>query len=380
MSGLQVLFVGHTYITTLAQKKLDVLAKNGVVVGLLAPQTWTPTDGLFAKQTIVLPKTFDSFHIYSSKVIRSGHIASYLFPLQAIVHAVRDFEPDIIHIEQEFYSLTTLEVMLIAKLLRKKVSVFGWENLDRSINISQRIARRINLALADAVICGNTDGVKLARKWGFQKQVEVMPELGIDQAMFFPRPRLADGLIRIGFVGRMVTEKGGDILLRAFKILTEKDTTARLVFAGSGPQRAEWQELAKELCITKWVDWVDSVPNEEVPEIMALLDILVLPSRTMLWWKEQFGLVLTQAMAMGIPVVGSDSGAIPEVIGRSELIFPENNATELAAILHMLIDDLPWRHEVAQFGLSRISELFTHETIANKLIKIWGQIVVGKEQ
>jgi glycosyltransferase involved in cell wall biosynthesis len=347
------------------------MAGKGIKVWLLAPETWRPVDGLFVGQTLELRQAFRSFEVYTANVWRSGHIASYLFPLRAVIKAIMAFQPDIVQIEQEVYSLTTVEVLLISKLLRKRVVVFGWENLDRSLHISQRVARKVNLRLADAIICGNNDGAELVREWGYRGLVEIMPQLGIDPSVFFPRPRRARTVLVIGFVGRLVTEKGGDVLLHAFKLLADKGLPAELIIAGSGPQCAEWKALAAELGVSPRVTWLDPVPTDRVPEIMAQLDLLILPSRTMPWWKEQFGLVLVQAMAMGIPVVGAQSGAIPEVIGRADVLFPEDDVAALAAVLENLVGSADWRNELVGYGIERVRLAFTNERIAERLLELY---------
>ena len=71
------------------------------------------------------------------------------------------------------------------------------------------------------------------------------------------------------------------------------------------------------------------MPSTEVPAVLRALDVLVLPSLTTPSWKEQFGRVLQEAMACAIPVVGSDSGEIPHVIGDAGLVTPEGDAAAL---------------------------------------------------
>jgi len=84
-------------------------------------------------------------------------------------------------------------------------------------------------------------------------------------------------------------------------------------------------------------------------------------------WKEQFGHVLIEAMAMEMPVIGSSSGAIPEVIGRSDLIFPEGDSKALAQLIERLISDEVFYEEIAHYGLDRVTSHYTHEAIALRL-------------
>jgi glycosyltransferase involved in cell wall biosynthesis len=108
--------------------------------------------------------------------------------------------------------------------------------------------------------------------------------------------------------------------------------------------------------------------------------VIVLPSRTLHGkWKEQFGHVLIEAMAMGIPVIGSNSGAIPEVIGRSDLIFPENDSEELSLILGRLIADNEWLLEVSKFLENRAINEYSDQKIADLLVSIWRDIIPTKK-
>ena len=78
---------------------------------------------------------------------------------------------------------------------------------------------------------------------------------------------------------------------------------------------------------------------------------------------------------MCIPVIGSDCGEIPRVIGRQDVIFREGDAAGLARILERMIGDPEWRREVAQFGLARARGVYSHERVAARLVEAWGRVV-----
>ena len=98
---------------------------------------------------------------------------------------------------------------------------------------------------------------------------------------------------------------------------------------------------------------IPSTAPENVGPILKSMDVLVLPSRSMPYWKEQFGRVLVEAMACGVPVIGSDSGAIPAVIGDAGLVFPEGDDRALAdRILQLATDSTLWS-DLQERGLAR---------------------------
>jgi len=116
-----------------------------------------------------------------------------------------------------------------------------------------------------------------------------------------------------------------------------------------------------------------------MPAQYAAMDVLTLPSRTCPNWKEQFGRVLIEAMACGVPVVGSDSGAIPSVIGDAGLVFPEGNAVALRDHLAALRDDVALRRSLGERGRQRVLACFTQERIAAQTVALYRALCAGGE-
>ena len=371
----RVLFVSHTYRLGANQRKLDALAKQGIEVGALVPREWKEQGGLYSGTSFAAARRYDSFRLYPGSVMRSGRKASYLFYPWELGRAVWDFKPHIIHVEQEVYSLTTVQVALAAKLSRAVLVVFGWENVDRKLHYGLTIARNAVISLTDLMICGNVAGGELLRRYGYRGRIEVMPQLGVAPKVFHPRRPVKAGTdLTVGYMGRLVPEKGLDVLLTAVSSLAKKGFRLRCLICGSGPCREPLESLAEDLGISDLIDWNEAVSREKVPDIMEKIDIFVLPSVSVEWWEEQFGLVIPQAMAMGIPVVGSQSGAIPEVIGRDDTIFPEGDQKALAGILKTLILSEEKRRELSEYGIERVKANYTFERIAEQLSEIYESI------
>jgi glycosyltransferase involved in cell wall biosynthesis len=106
------------------------------------------------------------------------------------------------------------------------------------------------------------------------------------------------------------------------------------------------------------------LPSHDVPAILRSLHAVVLPSLTTRRWKEQFGRILIEAMACGVPVVGSTSGEIPDVIGDGGLVIPEGDPGALADALQRLYDDQELRTRLGQRGRERVLQRYTHLRIA----------------
>ena len=89
--------------------------------------------------------------------------------------------------------------------------------------------------------------------------------------------------------------------------------------------------------------------------------------------------MLIEAMSMGIPAIGSNSGEIPNVIGREDLVFPEEDASLLSDILARSIEDPQWRQNAGLYGLERVHQLYSHDRIAQRSIALWQTVLHSSE-
>jgi glycosyltransferase involved in cell wall biosynthesis len=147
--------------------------------------------------------------------------------------------------------------------------------------------------------------------------------------------------------------------------------SARLVLVGSGPMQPALQSLSERLGVGERVQFISAKPLAELPALMNALDVLVLPSRTTPSWKEQFGRVIIEAQACGVPVIGSASGAIPEVIGDAGLVVAERDPAALAAALNRLAGDPQLARDLAGRGRGRVEERFTWARVAAQMREVY---------
>ncbi|MEP0926330.1 MULTISPECIES: glycosyltransferase [Cyanophyceae] len=372
---IRVLFVSHTYVVGVNQGKLDAIAQAGAEVGLLVPQHWQAPQW---KKRFEAENLYPHIQLYPCPIYFEGRAGAHFYPPQAISKTIRDFKPDIIQVEEEVFSLVALEVAFWARRYRIPVVLFGWENRDRQLPAPRRWMRQYVFNSTQTILAGNHDGAELVKQWGYLNPVEVMPQMGVDTELFSPRLRPqkpSDAPLDIGFVGRIAAHKGIDTLIEAAHLLRQQGLEFCISLCGSGPDEAQFKQLAHNYNLDDVVVWTGGVRHDEVPQAMAKMDVLVLPSRTIPTWKEQFGHVLIEAMALGLPVVGSTCGEIPNVVGEPELVFPEGDAAALASILARLITDQPWRQTMATHSLNRVDEHYSHQRIAERSIELWRSIV-----
>ena len=194
-----------------------------------------------------------------------------------------------------------------------------------------------------------TEGaLSILRAKGYCGTAHVLP-LSVDTSVYKVCTDLASAKRRelsidpdefvIGYLGRLVEEKGLVTLLKCLKKLPFDRWRCLLV--GSGPQEQVLRAMVAEIGCHHHVKFIGYVPHDQASEWLSLFDVLVLASETRRHWKEQFGRVLLEALACGTPVVGSDSGEIPTVISKTGggMIFPEGDADSLAEKLIILRDD-----------------------------------------
>lgn len=372
---LRVLFISHAYVVGVNQGKLDAIAQvEGIEVGLLAPSNWKAIEW---NRMLPLERPYPQIQIYSAPVMFTGRVGAHFYPPWVIWKVIQDFQPDLIQVEAEVFSLCAFEVAIFARMTGKPMVVFGWENQLRQLPRARWQICQFVLDTASAIIPGNQDGANLMQQWDYRGLVEVMPQMGVDPQLFAPPPISSTPTtpLRIGFLGRLAHSKGIDLIFTAVAGLCDRGIDSQIIIAGAGAEEATLRKLAADLQIADRIVWRGAVPHHQAPAELSQFDVLVLPSRSTATWKEQFGHVLIEAMSMGIPVVGSDSGEIPNVIGRADLVFPEEDATALTDILARLSHDERWRQEAGLYGMNRVHQLYTHAQIAQRSIALWQTIL-----
>lgn len=147
------------------------------------------------------------------------------------------------------------------------------------------------------------------------------------------------------FVGRLVSDKGIDLLIRAVEILKRQNLICRLTIVGDGPEKMKATELAAQLSVIDQISFLGSMSQEDVANAMRKHKALVIPSL----WNEPFGVVALEGIACGCAVIGSDGGGLPEALGPCGLTFERGSARDLAKKIEMVLSDAQlrrtlWRH------------------------------------
>jgi N-acetyl-alpha-D-glucosaminyl L-malate synthase BshA len=221
---------------------------------------------------------------------------------------------------------------------------------------------------------------RACREISGREDIEIIP-MGIDPG-FFSKSRDVEFLRKkaeiegetILFVGRLIDWKGVDDLIRAVPKVLEKYPKAKLLLVGSGPRKRRLINLAKTLDITNNVLFTGEVNQGELPRYYSVANVFVLPSIVNDKGEtEGLGVVLLEAMACGIPVIGSNVGGIPDIIndGETGLLANQKDPDDLGQKIIMLLTDENLRKRVIENGLKFVKENFTWEVIADRFIKLY---------
>ena len=310
--------------------------------------------------------------------------------LRGLLKIIQSNSFDVILVEAEPWSWIRWQTWALKRFFSSKTlfGEFTWENLQRP-GIKGALLSLIYRGAAkttDFVIAGNQEAKQLFQKSGlWEKKILVAPQLGVDPLVYHPvtpetkrQLRIEQSLPEqakiIGFVGRFIEEKGIFDLIQAVEFARETDSSIHLAILGSGPLENQIKTLQNR---HNWIHLIPPRPHDDVPRFIQSLDLLVLPSKTVQTaqktWKEQFGHVLIEAMSCGIPVIGSDSGAIPEVIDDKELIFHEGNSNEINTLILKLSNPNKFFDKKIDFALLRVKQNFTNETLAF----IWSEFILN---
>jgi glycosyltransferase involved in cell wall biosynthesis len=136
--------------------------------------------------------------------------------------------------------------------------------------------------------------------------------------------------------------------------------------------------MATSLRLADRISWLDELHSGDMPAFYHSLDALVLPSLSRRNWVEQFGRVLIEAMACGTPVVGSQSGEIPGVIGDAGLTFPEGDSAALAQHLYRLQHDPRLWADLTHRGRRRVEAQFTQHLVASRTVQVYREIAAAR--
>lgn len=340
----RIVVVSHSCVLAVNQEVYVSLAKLGWDVTVLVPGRW-PSEyrGGFHP-----PETARGLEqrVHGLRVLLAGRPARHAY-VGWLARRLRRLRLDVLLIEQEPFVVSAFQWAWAAHRARVPYGVTQYENLtavDKTVVV--RRLKTVLLRNAAFVVARSPAAMNLTRSWGARGPVEVIPPALARSVVAHRREPRRSTVFSVGFAGRLVPEKGVLVLLESLRQLAPP---LQLLVIGDGPLRGEVEKFGGG---GYTVQVTAGVRHDDVARHLDQLDVLCLPSLTTARWAEQFGRVLTEATALGVPVIGSDSGEIPWVIEQTGggLVVPEGDANALAAAIARLRDDDALRRRLGEEG------------------------------
>lgn len=373
----RLLTIGHSYVVAANRRLAHALALAGAgewEVVAAAPARY-PGD---LREVELEPIAGEACRTVAVPVqyARKPHFMLYGRPLRELLRE----RWDVVHCWEEPYVLSAWQV---ARWARPEAALVyaTFQNLPKRYPPPFAQAERAVLRRADGWIAfGRTVEETLAARPGYRDRPHAVIPPGVDVERFRPDPG-ARSRVRaelgwaeggppvVGFLGRFVEAKGLGVLRRAW----EAAPPSRLLLVGGGMMESELRAWAA--ASGDRIRVVTGVPHDDVPGWLNAMDLLAAPSLTTPRWREQFGRMLVEAMACGVPVVGSDSGEIPHVIGDAGIVAPEGDVGGWAKALDGLIASPELRADLARMGMERARTEFALDAVARRHLDFFASVI-----
>jgi glycosyltransferase involved in cell wall biosynthesis len=344
--SMKLTVVSHACVTPVNQSfYAEVERLTGWSIELVVPASWKTAYG----STISGSRWKDlKAQIFPVPVWGAGNIPLHLYR-SWFVSYLRRSKPQAIYVHHEPYGLATAQVYLAnSATIGVPIGNYAAQNIYKKYPIPFRWIEHSVLQHTDYSFPVTEGALSVLRAKGYAGPAQVLP-LPVDGTIYYPTPEkakllrerfgLAPDEFVIGYLGRLVQEKGIATLLLAIRQLP--NSRWRCVIVGSGDYEAALKKIVTENELSDRVIFVGYVPHEEAPVWLGLFNVLVLPSESSANWTEQFGRVLVEANACGTAVIGTNCGEIAAVITSTSggIVVPEANASELAKAITLMMND-----------------------------------------
>lgn len=375
-SPLRVLTIGHSYVVGLNQAVAAEIARDpGIALTLAAPSFYYGD-----LRRIHLERTHHpAYEIVPLKahLTRWNHVFSY--ERRKLAKLILEGEFDIVHNWEEPYTYAGYQIASLTARTRSRHFFWTAQNIVKHYPWPfSQFERAVFRNSQRWAACGELVRQAMVQKGFPESTCRIIP-LAVDTGHFRPLPAnekenvLAELSLRrpaIGFMGRLVEEKGLDVLMAALSRL-ERDWS--LLVLGSGPYESRLRRWASQRGQADRVRIV-LAEHDKVARYLAAVDLLVAPSQTRPNWKEQFGRMVAEAFACRVAVIASDSGEIPYVVGDAGVILPESDSSAWADAIDELLADNVRRDQLAQQGYARAITHYSVTQVASRYLELYAEL------
>lgn len=393
---VKTLILGHSYYAEENRKQLTEISK---VLGsdlIVALPRLTGGDGLFRYSADDVPPGGPGYRfLLLDSWPSDDHLRGLLIGLRSCLDRIG---PEVVHCEWAPQTVPALQLAMMKRLDLVSFALSG--------TLRQPVANFTERWYGDPLsvltrwLLGEFDGLQsctaLAEK-GFFGALDIeesrrpptylVYQTGVDTQVFRPpdaserakaRKTLGfgDDEVVVGYCGRFVEQKGLLDLVEALVRVKRHSSFApnlRIALLGTGPLEEETRRRAKDYGLS--VSFFPVRPHEEVARFMWALDIFSLPSQEREDWVEHDAHAVVEAMACGIPVVATSSGATKEVLADAGCLVSPGQPDALADGIRSMVTDEELTLKFASKGRKRASKCFSHQAVAEKLVAGWQSLL-----
>lgn len=379
---MKVSLVGHSYLAEENRKSLTALAAR-VRLEVISPRAAAGMIFSFEQAEPSIAGDGWVMRLHRKWLPPLFPPSGYLLRSRDL--GLRQFRPDIVHIEYDPFTPLFIQTLLTARRYVPKAGIVCTVRQNtftrRGILLdgAKTAVARLLVPRVGRFLAVNSGVARIYReRFGARpEQIISCTQIGIDTGLFSPETPAGFSLERgdalIGYCGRFVAYKGIPELIEAVTLLRERTgRDLRLVLLGKGPMREELLALSRE---RSWLTVMESVPHAAVAGFLAALDIFVMPSRILEHHMEHDAHALLEAMATGLPCVGAASGAICDVLEGAGLLVPPEEPRALAGAIGRLAEDAGVRREYGRLGRQRVLEGYSLETVADTYVRAYRELL-----
>ena len=395
-----LVIISHAYVYAPYRAKIEALAKyKDLNITLITPEFGLEGGGQKVYSTPYEGKAY-------KHIILSGYFTGKLnfFVLKNLKETLQNLNPDIIMLEEEYWTQIAAQVSYIKQkfLPKTKLILLSQENIchiwEKEAQSPYQKFRYASFHLLEKFIMPKLDAIifQFPEVWqDFEQRVSKLkfkglkgtfPQLGVDYDRFADpiitkklniirqKLNIEDKDFVYGYIGRLTPEKGIEDMIYAFENWDKPNTRVLIVGNGEEDYKSYLNTLIDKLNLNHIISIQPAIAFDDIPAYFQLFDISILLSHTTPIWKEQFGRVLVESMAAGTPVIGSDSGAIPLVVGNTGYIVPEKDIPYIRKSLEKSYTNKEKYRRLSKLGQQRAKDEFSYTAIARKTYDFIQQI------
>lgn len=360
MKPIRILAIGHSYGLRVNRAIAREVAKDSsfqITIG--APQFFEGD----LRPVHCEPEPPDSpLKVVSIPTHWTKHVHVFRYDTKSLRRLLQEGEFNGVHAWEEPYIYAGYQIAREVKETGVRFCFRSAQSLNKNYPPPFNFFEKKAVESANLWIAGGKSVFENLVRRGYSERAGRILTLAVDTSSFQPQSEPARQAVReelglaapiIGYVGRLVPAKGLRVLMKALEGI-DRNQPWSLLLLGSGPMKAEIERWAARRGWEQRVK-VHLSKHDDVPRYLGAMDMMVAPSQTTANWKEQFGRMLIEAFACGVPVIASDSGEIPFVVGDAGIIAPEKDSTAWARAIEGLLKNPDARQELRSKGLARVS-------------------------